>query len=83
MEPRSPPHAPPATPASPDAEPTKRFQGPVTIEQGFRVDGKKLTILVTFPAQVAQEVGMEALTLAANRAIVSIETKNHAVEKIR
>lgn len=62
---------------------TKKFEGPVTIEQSFKVDGRKLTVLVTFPAAVASEVGMEALTLAANRAIVTLETKNHQVEKFR
>lgn len=65
------------------AEATKKFEGPVSVERSFKVDGKKLTILVTFPAQVVQEVGMEQLLLAANRAIVSIESKNHVVEKFR
>ena len=55
----------------------------MSIERSFKVDGKKLTILVTFPAAVVQEVGMESLLVAANRAIVTIETKNHAVDKFR
>ncbi|HVL47999.1 MAG TPA: hypothetical protein VM889_05540 [Candidatus Thermoplasmatota archaeon] len=66
-----------------DAEATKRFEGPVTIEQSFKVDGRKLTVLVTFPGAVAAEVGMEAVVALANRAIVSVETKNHQVEKFR
>lgn len=61
----------------------KKFEGPVSIERSFKVDGKKLTILVTFPAAVVQEVGMETLLLAANRAIVTVESKNHAVDKFR
>lgn len=61
----------------------KKFEGPVTVERSFKVDGKKLTVLVTFPAAVVAEVGMEPLLLAANRAIVTLETKNHAVDKVR
>ena len=64
-------------------EPTKKFEGPVSVERSFKVDGKKLTILVTFPAQVVQEVGMEQLLLAANRCIVTVESKNHVVDKFR
>lgn len=67
----------------PAPEATKKFEGPVSVERSFKVDGKKLTILVTFPAQVVQEVGMEALLMAANRCLVTIESKNHAVDKFR
>jgi hypothetical protein len=69
--------------AEPEPEATKKFEGPVSVERSFKIDGKKLTVLVTFPAAVVQEVGMEALVLAANRAIVTIESKNHAVDKFR
>lgn len=72
-----------AKPATPAPEAMKKFEGPVSVERSFKVDGKKLTILVTFPAAVVAEVGMEQLLLAANRAIVSIESKNHAVDKMR
>lgn len=68
---------------SPPAEAMKKFEGPVTVERSFKVDGKKLTVLVTFPAGVVAEVGMEALLMAANRAIVTVESKSHAVEKFR
>jgi hypothetical protein len=61
----------------------KKFEGPVSIERSFKVDGKKLTILVTFPAPVVQEFGMEAMLIAANRCLVTIESKNHAVDKFR
>ncbi|GEM_PF-6413782 len=64
-------------------EATKKFEGPVTIERSFKVDGKKLTVLVTFPAGVVKEVGMEQLLLAANRAIVTVDSKNHAVDQFR
>jgi len=69
--------------APPADEQTKKFEGPVSIERSFKVDGKKLTVLVTFPAHVVQEVGMEALLMAANRCIVAIDSKNHAVDKFR
>lgn len=68
---------------APQGEKTKKFEGPVSIERSFKVDGKKLTILVTFPAPVVAEVGMEQLLMAANRCIVSIESKNHAIEKFK
>ncbi len=70
-------------PQPPQGEATKKFEGPVSIERSFKVDGKKLTVMVTFPGTVVQEVGMETLLLAANRAIVTLDTKNHAVDKFR
>ena len=74
--------------SEPDAKPmtgeaTKKFEGPVTVERAFKVDGKKLTVLVTFPASVVSEVGMETLVLAANRCIVNVESKSHTVDKFR
>jgi len=84
LKPKTPPRRLVTEPAeAPKGEQTKKFEGPVSIERSFKVDGKKLTILVTFPAQVVQEVGMEALLVAANRAIVTIESKNHAIDKFR
>lgn len=68
---------------SPSPEATKKFEGPVAVERSFKVDGKKLTVLVTFPAAVVKEVGMEQLLLAANRAIVTLDTKNHKVENFK
>jgi hypothetical protein len=67
----------------PSDEKMKGFSGPVSVERSFKVDGKKLTILVTFPAAVVEEVGMEMLLTAANRAIVTIESNNHKVDKFR
>jgi hypothetical protein len=67
----------------PQSDATKKFEGPVSIERSFKVDGKKLTVMVTFPAAIVQEVGMEMLLMAANRAIVTLDSKNHAVDKFR
>lgn len=64
-------------------EKTKKFEGPVTIEQAYKVDGKRLSVTITFPGAVAAEIGMEAVVTAANRAIVAIESKNHKIEKVR
>lgn len=57
--------------------------GPVIIEQGFRVDGQKLTVRITFPAEVAREFGMDTVLQIANKGLVAIETKNHEVRKVR
>ena len=65
------------------AEAPKKPVGPVTVEQGFKVDGRKLTVLVTFPAAIASEFGMETVVTMANRALVSIESKNHEVARLR
>ncbi len=70
-------------PAPPSEEGTKKFEGAIKIERSFKIDGKKLTILVTFPGEIVKEVGMEGLLLASNRAIMTIESKNHRVEKFR
>jgi len=71
----------PQTPPAGDG--TKKFEGPVSIERSFKVDGKKLTVMVTFPGNVVAEVGMETLLMAANRAIVTLDSKNHSVDKFR
>jgi hypothetical protein len=64
-------------------EPLKKMEGPIVVEQPFNVDGKRLLVKVTFPAPIAAEVGMEALLVAANRCIVSVESKTHRIEKPR
>ena len=64
-------------------EKTKNFEGPVSVEAHFRVDGKRVEVKVTFPASVVADVGMEKLTIAANRAIVNAESKEAKVEKVR
>lgn len=61
----------------------KSFEGPITIERSFNVDGRKLTVRVTFPGPVVKEAGMERLLTAANRAVVSLDTKSHQVEPMR
>jgi hypothetical protein len=61
----------------------KKLEGPITVEQPFTVDGKRLVVQVTFPAAVAKDIGMEALFAAANRCLVNIESKNHRVDKVR
>lgn len=66
-----------------DSSDLRPIKGPVTIEQGFKVDGQKVTVRVQFPAQVAEEISMEDVVFAANRAIVTLESKNHEIEKIR
>lgn len=64
-------------------EQTKKLEGPIVVEQPFNVDGKRLLVKVTFPAAIAHDVGMENLFMAANRCIVSIDSKTHKVEKPR
>jgi hypothetical protein len=58
-------------------------KGPVTIEQPFEIDDRKLDVHVTFPAQVSEEIGLDKILVAANRAVVKIETDDHDIEKIR
>lgn len=66
-----------------EGEKTKKFEGPVAVEQTYKVDGRQLKVIVTFPGAVASEVGMEAVLLAANRMILTLESKNHKIEKVR
>ena len=70
-------------PTEASGERMKKFEGPVTIEQAYKVDGKRLSVKITFPGNVAAEIGMDAVMTAANRAIVAVESKNHKVEKVR
>ena len=67
----------------PRPEGLKRVEGPITIEQPFTVDGKRLLVTVTFPAAIAADIGMEAMFLAANRCLVKVESKTHKVERPR
>lgn len=64
-------------------EPLKKMEGPITVEHPFTVDGKRLVVKVTFPAPIASDIGMEQVLVAANRCLVSIESKTHKVEKPR
>jgi len=61
----------------------KKIEAPITVEQVFTVDGKRLTVLVVFPAAIAQEIGQENLLVAANRVVVNVESKSHRIEKVR
>ncbi len=61
----------------------KDFEGPITLEKSFKVDGRKLTARVTFPAPVVEEVGFERLLKAGNRAVWEMESNSHDVQKIR
>lgn len=65
-----------------DEPDTKDFQGPITIEKSFEVDGRKLTCKVTFPGPVVEEAGMENLVLASNRALWELETNSHEISEL-
>ena len=64
-------------------EPLKKMEGPITVEQAFNVDGKRLLVKVTFPGNLAKDVGMETVYAVASKALVNIESKTHRVEKPR
>jgi hypothetical protein len=61
----------------------RKMEGPITVEQPFNVDGRRLIVQVTFPGVIAKDIGMEAVLVAANRCLVSIESKTHKVDKVR
>lgn len=65
------------------AEELKKMEGPITVEQPFNVDGKRLLVRVTFPGAIAMDIGMEAVYACASRVLVSVESKTHKVEKPR
>ena len=64
-------------------EPLKKMEGPITVEQPFNVDGKRLLVQVTFPGSVAKDIGMEAVYAAASRVLIHLESKTHRIEKPR
>jgi hypothetical protein len=64
-------------------EALKKVEGPITVEQAFNVDGKRLLVKVTFPAAIAADIGMESMYAAASRVLVNIDSKTHRVEKPR
>lgn len=64
-------------------EELRKLEAPITVEQPFTVDGKRLIVHITFPASIAHDIGQEHLLVAANRCIVEVDSKHHRVEKVR
>jgi len=67
----------------PPAGVPKPLSGTLSVERVFRVDGKRVTVRITFPATVAAEIGMENLMVAARRLLVDAESNEAKVSPVR
>ncbi|HLE48055.1 MAG TPA: hypothetical protein VI818_07140 [Candidatus Thermoplasmatota archaeon] len=65
------------------AEETKPMVAPITVERHYQVSGKRLTVHITFPAQIAKEIGLETMYLCAQRVLVSLDSKEHRIKELK
>jgi hypothetical protein len=64
-------------------EGTKPILAPITVERNFNVNGKRVTVHVTFPATIANEIGLENMYLCAQRVIVKMDSKEGKIKELR
>lgn len=64
-------------------EDVKPLLAPITVERSFLVGGKRVTCLVTFPATIAKEIGLENMYLCAHRVLVRLEAKDGKVKELK
>lgn len=69
--------------ATPPAGADKPISGTVSVERVFRVDGKRVTVTITWPATVATEIGMDHVMVAARRMLVEAESSEAKVNPVR
>lgn len=56
---------------------------PIILERAFQVAGKRVVVHVTFPAVIAQEIGLENMFLCANRVLVRMDSKDAKIKELR
>ncbi|HLE47196.1 MAG TPA: hypothetical protein VI818_02780 [Candidatus Thermoplasmatota archaeon] len=65
------------------SEGTKPMVAPITLEKHFLVGGKRVTCHVTFPAQIAAEIGLENMFACAQRVLVRLESKEGKIKELK
>lgn len=61
----------------------KPLEAPIIVERSFLVDGKKVTVHVTFPAKLGKEVGLENTYACAKGVLVRAESDKAEVKPIK
>jgi hypothetical protein len=61
----------------------KSLEAPIILERNFLIGGKRITVHVTFPAQLGKEIGLENVYVCAQRLLVKAEGKGVAVKELR
>lgn len=56
---------------------------PIIVERHFLVNGKRITCHVTFPATIANEIGLENMYLCAQRVIVRLDSKEGKIKELK
>ena len=61
----------------------KPLEAPIIVERSFLVDGKKVTVHVTFPAKLGKEIGMENTYACAQGILVRAESTRAQVKELK
>jgi hypothetical protein len=65
---------------NPDMKP---LEAPIIVERNFLVDGKKVTVHVTFPAKLGREIGLENTYACAQGVLVKMESSKAKVKDLK
>lgn len=61
----------------------KPMIAPITVERNYLINGKRVTCHVTFPAMIANEIGLENMYLCAQRVLIKMETKEGKIKELK
>lgn len=61
----------------------KPLEAPIIVERNFLVDGKKVTVHVTFPAKLGKEIGLENTYACAQGILVQAESDKAKIKPIK
>jgi hypothetical protein len=67
-----------------DKEPEFRaLEAPIIVERNFLVDGRKITVHVTFPSRLGKEIGMENTYACAQGVLVRVDSAKATVKELK
>lgn len=61
----------------------KPLEAPIIVERNYLVDGKKVTVHVTFPSKLGKEIGLENTYACAQGILVRVESDKAKVKDIK
>ncbi len=66
-----------------DKDDRKLLEAPIIVERSFLVDGKKVTVHVTFPAKLGKDIGLENTYACARGVLVDVDSDKAKVKPIK
>ena len=73
----------PLAPAGPSGASHKPMESSISVERSFKVEGQRVTVQVTLPATLAKEIGMDAMLTAAQKLLVTLDSKEAKITPLR